>query len=88
MLKKYELKKLPEWMKQLRQKFLRYIFESKNSSECAGRGHSVKKKKPELFGEHRSEQTGYGLEKLVEYFVYGNHKALKLSEKPVFKHVL
>ena len=46
------------------------------------------KKKTELFGEHRSEQTGYGLEKLVEYFVYGNHKALKLSEKPVFKHVL
>ena len=44
-------------------------------------------KKTELFGEHRSEQTGYGLEKLVEYFVYGNHKALKLSEKPVFKHV-
>ena len=69
-------------MKQLRQKFLRYIFESKNSSECAGRGHSVKKK-TELFREHRSEQTGYG----PEYFVYGNHKALKLSEKPVFKHV-
>ena len=87
MLKKYELKKLLEWMKQLRQKFLRYIFESKYSSECAGRRHSVKKK-TELFGEHRSEQTGYGLEKLVEYFVYGNHKALKLSEKPVFKHVL
>ena len=42
-------------MKQLRQKFLRYISESKNSSECAGRGHSVKKK-TELFGEHRSEQ--------------------------------
>ena len=56
MLKKYELKKLPEWMKQLRQKFLRYIFESKNSSECAGRGHSVKKK-TELFGEHSSEKT-------------------------------
>ena len=30
-----------------------------------------------------NKQTGYGLEKLVEYFVYGNHKALKLSEKPV-----
>ena len=56
MLKKYELKKLPEWMKQLRQKFLRYIFESKYSSEWAGRRHSVKKK-TELFGEHRSEQT-------------------------------
>ena len=33
------------------------------------------------------KQRGYGLEKLIEYFVYGNHKALKLSEKPVFKHV-
>ena len=75
-------------MKQLRQKFLRYTFESKNSSECAGRGHSVKKKRQNFsMNTGVDKQRGYGLEKLIEYFVYGNHKALKLSEKPVFKHV-
>ena len=75
-------------MKQLRQKFLRYIFESKNSSECAGRCHSVKKKRQNFsMNTGVDKQRGYGLEKLIEYFVYGNHKALKLSEKPVFKHV-
>ena len=74
-------------MKQLRQKFLRYIFELKKFFGMRWQ-RPFGEKKTELFGEHRSEQTGYGLEKLVEYFVYGNHKALKLSEKPVFKHVL
>lgn len=47
-----------------------------------------KKRQNFLVNTGVNKQTGYGLEKLVEYFVYGNHKALKLSEKPVFKHVL
>ena len=76
-------------MKQLREKFLRNIFESTNSSECAARGHSVKKNRQNFpMNTGVDKLVGYELEVLDEYFAYGNTKLLYLSEKPVFTHVL
>lgn len=58
------------------------IYKFVKSSECTGRGHSVKNKSAELFGENK--RVGYGLEVPVDHFTYKYHKVLKLSGKPVF----